>query len=122
MPRPRFTLTSEQLEQLPKLAAYLTIEQLADVLEISTRTLRRRMKDDVRFNTKYRQGRAQAIMNVAESLLQQALKGNVVACIFYLKCQAGWREADPKSIPIEELENVSEKKLARERRRLGLVD
>lgn len=37
-------------------------------------------------------GQIEALALVAQSLHRQALKGHVTACIFILKCKAGWRE------------------------------
>lgn len=121
MARPRFTLTDEQLAMLPKLAGYLDREQLADVLGISTRTLRRRIIGDPLFSRLYKQGRAQMIHDVAEALVNAAIGGNVQACIFFLRTQAGWHDLDPRQVDISEISKMSEKQLAAERRRLGLV-
>ena len=120
MARPRFALTDEQLAMVPKLAGLLTLEQLADVLDVSSRTLRRRMHDSPTFNAAYRQGRSRMIADVAESLLKQAIGGNVQAQIFYLRTQAGWREADPRAVDVSRISKMSDQELMREARRLGL--
>ena len=39
-----------------------------------------------------------AICDVATSLVDQAMKGNIQAVKFYLKTQAGWREDAPVEI------------------------
>lgn len=90
--RPRLDLTPEQKEQVEKLAAVLTQEQIADFLGISERTLRNRITDDPEIAAAYARGRARAIGNVAKGLLQQAIEGNVRAMEFYLRTQAGWEE------------------------------
>ena len=121
MGRPRFELTDEQRAEAGKLAAYLSLEQLADVLNVSARTLRRRLVDDPAFARAYKQGHAKAIAAVAHSLVQLALKGNVTACIFYLKAQAGWREADPRQIDVSDISKLPDRELERETRRMGIV-
>jgi hypothetical protein len=90
--RPRKNLTPEQVEQVGKLASVLTLEQIADFLGISDKTLRRRMQEDPSILSVYKSGKQRAVAGVATSLLQQAREGNTTAMIFYLKTQAGWRE------------------------------
>lgn len=92
--RPRKELTKEQVEQVGKLAAVLNMDQIADFLGLSERTLRRRFHDDPRVLSAYEKGKAQAIAGVATNLIQQARAGNMTAAIFYLKTQAGWKETD----------------------------
>jgi len=92
MGRPRKDLTDEQVEQVEKLAAVLSQDQIADFLGVSDRTLRRRIQDDENVKAAYEKGRAKAILGVATGLLQMARDGNVTAAIFYLKTQAGWKE------------------------------
>jgi hypothetical protein len=92
MPRPRKNLTPDQITQVEKLAAVLKLEDIADFLGISERTLRQRMTEDPTISAAYKKGRQRAIAGVATSLLQQARDGNLTAMIFYLKTQAGWRE------------------------------
>ena len=92
MGRPRKTLTPEQVEQVGKLASVLTLEQIADFLGVSDKTLRRRMQEDPNILSVYKSGKQRAVAGVATSLLQQAREGNTTAMIFYLKTQAGWRE------------------------------
>lgn len=92
MGRPKINLTPEQIEQVGKLASVLTLEQIADFLGISDRTLRTRMQEDPTILSAYKSGKQKAVAGVATSLLQQARDGNTTAMIFYLKTQAGWRE------------------------------
>jgi predicted transcriptional regulator len=92
MARPRKDLTEEQIAQVRKLAAVLTMEQIADFLGISEQTLRRRFQDDPRVLEAYKKGKGEALAGVATNLIQQAREGNTTAAIFYLKTQGGWRE------------------------------
>lgn len=92
MGRPRIELTDEQVEQVEKLAEVLNIDQIADFLGISERTLERRLADDERVMAAYKRGKARAIEGVAKSLLQRARNGDNTAAIFYLKTQARWTE------------------------------
>ena len=92
MARPRKELTNEQVAQVRKLAAVLTMEQIADFLGISEQTLRRRMMEDADILEAYKRGKGEALAGVASNLIQQAREGNTTAAIFYLKTQGGWRE------------------------------
>lgn len=92
MARPRKDLTDEQISQVRKLAAVLTMEQIADFLGISEQTLRRRFQDDSRVLEAFKKGKGEALAGVATNLIQQAREGNTAAAIFYLKTQGGWRE------------------------------
>lgn len=114
-------LTEQQVRQIQRLARYLTQEQIAETLEIPTRTLQRRLKDDPRAVAAYKKGKADTIAAVARSLVFQALGGNITAAIFFLKCQGGWRETDPKQIPLDNIPQLTERELEREKRRMGLV-
>ena len=120
MPR-RIDLSEKELRQIGRLARYLTQEQIGDVLEISTRTLKRKLADDPRVLAQYKRGKAQTIAAVARSLIFQALGGNMTAAIFFLKCQGGWRETDPRQIPVDDINKLSDREIERERKRMGLV-
>jgi predicted transcriptional regulator len=92
MARPKLALTDEQVAQVRKLAAVLTMEQIADFLGISEQTFRRRMMEDADILEAYKRGKGEALAGVATNLIQQAREGNTTAAIFYLKTQGGWRE------------------------------
>lgn len=92
MGRRRKNLTPEQITELEKLAAVLTLDQIADFFGISDRTLRTRIHEDDVILAAYKRGKQRAIVNVAGNLIKQANNGNTTAMIFYLKTQAGWRE------------------------------
>jgi hypothetical protein len=92
MARPRKDLTDDQIAQVRKLAAVLTMDQIAEFLDMSTDTLRRRFHEDERVLQAYKKGKNQALAGVAGNLIKQANEGNTTAAIFYLKTQGGWRE------------------------------
>lgn len=120
MPR-RIDLSDKELRQIGRLARYLTQEQIAETLEVPTRTLQRRLRDDARAVAAYKKGKADTIAAVARSLIFQALDGNTTAAIFFLKCQGGWRETDPAQLKPSEISKLSDKQLDRRRRQVGLV-
>lgn len=93
--RPKKVLAPEQVHQVEALAAYLSVEQIADYFGIDPDTftaIRDRQPEVFRA---YKKGRANAIAVIAQKgIIQQAQDGNVAAACFYLKTQAGWREKD----------------------------
>jgi hypothetical protein len=121
MARPRKDLTPEQIAQIEKLAPVMTQEQIADFFGLGGRTFRQRITDNAQVSASYKKGKAAAIAGVVQNLLKACAKGNVTAMIFYLKCQAGWRETDPKQVDISDISKLSDKELEREKKRLGLV-
>jgi AcrR family transcriptional regulator len=92
MARPSHKPTAEQRRQVTAMRSYGTPEaDIAKVLGISTPTLRKYYRAEL--DTAMAKSNAM----VAESLFQQARKGNVTAMIFWLKCRARWREnAEPE--------------------------
>jgi IS30 family transposase len=92
MPPKQRVLTDEEREQVEKLAAYLSQEQIADYLGIGKTTWFAIMSRDPDVSERYKRGKARAIGTVAQGLLQKARNGDTASAIFYLKTQAGWRE------------------------------
>jgi hypothetical protein len=78
--------------ELETLAAVLSTDQIADYFGIGRTTFYRIMQDEPEVAERYARGRAKCIGNVANSLILQAMSGNMNAATFYLKTQAGWRE------------------------------
>lgn len=95
--RPKTELDEEQIREIETLAAVLNQDQIADYLAIPARTLRAIISRDENVSAAYKKGRAKAIGRVSQSLLRSATEGNTTAQIFYLKTQAGWKEAETES-------------------------
>lgn len=85
-------LTDEQAIQLEVMARFLTVEQIADIFEISRTTFYEMMKRDERINELYKKGRANQILKFATNLSKQSDAGNTAATIFALKTQGGWKD------------------------------
>jgi IS30 family transposase len=90
----RFDLNDEQRVQVEALAAYLSQEQIADYFGIARSTWYQLLERDPEVAERYKRGKSQAIMTVAQGLLQKARDGDTTSAIFYLKTQAGWRETN----------------------------
>lgn len=94
MPPKPLTFTPEQVEQVRKLAAVLSREQIADFFGIHVNTLDNVRQRQPEVDVAYKMGLAKAISEVGNSLLQDALDGDTTSRIFYLKTRAGWRETN----------------------------
>ena len=86
------TLTEDQLIQFDALAAYLSLDQIAEFFGICRNTLGRIRKDDVAIDARYKAAKQKGTQKVADALIVSALGGNTTAQVFYLKTQAGWKE------------------------------
>ena len=94
--RPPLDLNPEEVQQVERLAKYLTHAQIAAVLGMSDDTLRRIMRANDSVSMAYKRGRASVVGDVAESLIKNATeKNNVLAQMFFLKCN-GWVESQPQ--------------------------
>ena len=80
----------------------LTDEQIAHNMEINPATLYVWKKNYPKINEALKKGKEIVDYQVENSLLKEALKGNVTACIYWLKNRRPdkWRE-QPKEIPAE---------------------
>ena len=61
---------------------------MAEAIGISYTVLKKYFRHEIAF------GKMRANTKISNSLYEKALEGNVPAMIFWLKSQAGWREAD----------------------------
>ena len=103
----KIEFTQKQIDQVEALASVLTVEQISEYFGISYVTFGRLRKDNPEIDRAYKKGKTKAIYDVASGLLETAKKGNLTARMFYLKTQAGWREAnrmkptDPDGKPVQ---------------------
>jgi len=88
--KPKIPIDIARVEMLA--AQGLTQEQIADVLGISERTLRRRKQDMSEMSDAIKRGKAKGIALAVNKLMEQVREGNLGAICFFLKCQAGWSE------------------------------
>jgi predicted sugar kinase len=92
--------------------AGLTYTQIADALGIHLHTLLRKRSQSEEFAEALKRGKAKGISAVANKMWEMAIGGNVVACIFYLKCQAAWRESQQVDVTVADAEEQSERRAA----------
>ena len=96
--RPAKTLTDKQRGEIETLAAFLSIEQLADYFGIGRTTFFALMERDPEISELYKRGKSKAIAHIAQGLIQKARAGDTTSAIFFLKTQARWRETERHEI------------------------
>ena len=77
-------------------------ERQAKAIGVNSKTLRKYFKEELQL------GRNRAHTEIAGALYKRALDGNVPAQIFYLKTQAGWREAQRLELRAEGQDFITE--------------
>jgi len=81
-------------------------EQIALLLEIDPKTLRKYFRDDLD------RGMAEANVKIAQSLFNMATTGgSVAAAIFWMKARAGWREKHDVTVKTDSLEHYTDAEL-----------
>jgi hypothetical protein len=80
---------------------------IAALVSMSIHTLLKYYQDELDL------GKAKANAQVAKSLFQQAVAGNITAQIFWLKAQAGWREVQVIETRSDELRGPDADQLAK---------
>ena len=96
--RPAKTLTDKQRGEVETLAAFLSIEQLADYFGIGRTTFYALAEKDPEILEHYKRGKSKAIAHIAQGLIQKARAGDTTSAIFFLKTQARWRETERHEI------------------------
>ena len=93
------------IEEVRKVAPYLSTKHLVDYLGISEDTFTRKCKANSELMRAYKEAKAKTIASIGGSLVSKAMDGDLGAMIFYLKTQAGWREKekDENTGSIEEM-------------------
>lgn len=92
--RPPWIPTEETLKQVEKLAGQgMTQAQIADALGIGISTLMDKKKEFVEFAEAIKRGKANGVAYVTNKLMAKVGAMDTTSILFYLKCQAGWKEA-----------------------------
>jgi len=90
--RPAKTLTEKQLGEIETLAAFLSVEQMADYFGIGRTTFYNLAEKNPEILERYKRGKSKAIAHIAQGLIQKARAGDTASAIFFLKTQARWAE------------------------------
>lgn len=96
--QPKKTLSDAHRAEVETLAAVLSVEQMAAYFGICSNTFTAICERDPTILEAYKRGKAKAIENVAQGLVQKALAGDTTSAIFFLKTQARWRETERHEI------------------------
>jgi hypothetical protein len=85
--RPEFKVTPEARRTVEAMASFgIPEKSIASVVGCDEKTLRKYFPEEIAVS------HIKANAKVAETLFNQAIKGNTTAIIFWLKCRAGWKE------------------------------
>ena len=94
--------TAEDIQKVESLASRgMEQQDIALCLGIGESTLYAKMHEIPDFQEAIKRGKAKGIARVTNALLKNVDTGNVTAQIFYLKCQAKWKDT-------EEIKNQNE--------------
>lgn len=95
MPRQKHEPTEETRDQVMLMVSFgVPVHSIAAIMHINHHTLYRHYRLEIEH------GRERANTRVGMSLFNSAIKGNVVAQIFWLKTRAGWRESSAPRPPL----------------------
>lgn len=128
--RKEYEPTSQQRKQVELLAALgVRIDDIPMVLadvemgKLHVNTLRKHFQEELD------SGRVKANTKIAKKLYETALEGNTTAMIFWLKVQAGWKEApqrlehtgaDGAPIKTQSVTDLTDEELAAELAKYGI--
>jgi len=104
--RPRKELSKAQIAKVEELSEHLTIQQIADCLEMSESTFKRLKTNNLDLLTSYKKGKAKGIKYVSGKLRELIDAGDTTATIFYLKTQAGWSEKQKLDVTTTDTSNM----------------
>ena len=95
------------LSAVERMAAMgMTMRQIADFYCVPVSYLQKRRKACEKLDMALARGKSQGVERVTTKLMELINSGNLIATLFYLKCQAGWREADKLPKEKEEKDQV----------------
>ena len=101
--RPVFIPTEDQKFLVTMMSSTgIPHERQAKAIGVNSKTLRKYFKKELQV------GRNRAHAEIAGALYKRAIDGNVPAQIFYLKTQAGWREAQRLELRAEGQDFITE--------------
>ena len=117
--RPPVVLSDEQIVELEEMAAYFTIEQIADYFDISEKCLYDLRHRNTEVFTAYKKGRMRKIFRYAKILENKAfgmnenemLKYDTTSIIFFLKTQAGWSDKQELNVITKDVTHKEPKQI-----------
>jgi hypothetical protein len=108
--QPKWIPTPEIIKEVESYGSLgMTSEQIALCLGISVASLCNKQNEYVEFFEAIKRGKAKGIALVTSELIKNVKAKNVTAQIFYLKCQAKWKETQ-----VLEVEDISQAQALKE--------
>jgi hypothetical protein len=105
MSRKKIEVTEEHKKQVETMAGLgLPHTQIASILSISRESLEQKFKEELL------RGKAKANSKIAQTLFQNAVKGNTALLIFWAKTQMGWKEVSGLELTGKDGEPLSDAK------------
>ena len=120
MGRKGFKITPDILKQVEKFAGQgLTQEQIGHCLGISHETFHKQKRNSSDFVEAIKRGQSKAISLVSNALFENAMSGNAVSQIFWLKNRAPdqWADTIQNKFTIESINKLSDTQLLDEIRK-----
>ena len=120
MGRKGFEITPEILQQVEKFAGQgLTQEQISHCIGISRDTFFKSKRNSEYFSDAIKRGQSKAISLVSNALFENAMSGNAVSQIFWLKNRAPdqWADTIQNKFTIESINKLSDTQLLDEIRK-----
>ena len=91
--RKKLIITADMIEQAETLGAQgMTTMQIASALGMGESTIYEKMNKYSEFKEAIKRGKDKGIAMVTERLLDKCMAMDTTSILFYLKCQAGWRD------------------------------
>jgi hypothetical protein len=101
--RPAWQPDLKEAERLASLG--LNMIQIANSLGISQSTLYEKLTKYPEFSEALKRGHAKGVAKVAEKFMKKVEQMDTTAMIFWLKCNAGWREYSTHELEKVDLSN-----------------
>jgi len=120
MGRKGFQITPEILQQVEKFAGQgLTQEQISHCIGISRDTFFKNKRNSEYFSDAIKRGQSKAISLVSNALFENAMSGNAVSQIFWLKNRAPdqWADTIQNKFTVEAIHKLSDTQLLDEIRK-----
>src|SRR5215467_13757192 len=106
--RPKFEPTPEQRNMVERAAGFgFTQEKIAALIGTTKPTLEKHFREELD------RGMAVTQFKVGNSLVENALTGNVAAQIWYTKSQMGWKETQVVETKTTDFDNMTAEELAK---------
>lgn len=102
MSEPAMQITRKHVEFVRNNAHLMTLDNLAEFIGCSRKTVCRRLNDHEELSQAWQEAKIEKLVAVAGTLYNRALEGDVACMIFYLKTQGKWRDNQEIEVRVDE--------------------